>query len=296
MRSILLALAVALAACSDPAGTDEPVRLVIEPAGQPRTVLIGSFQQLAAHTVTADGRAATPASVSWSTSDETVARIDNRGELRIATTYTACNWVTPGDCTVRITARAGSLVAEQIITVMPYTPIITVDARQLDIEMGDSARLTSKVLLEGQDVPWCAISYESQDPTIARVDATRGVVTGVDEGITFIDVHVNGPMCPPAPEHVRVINRPPWHTLSILPDSEPTMKPGNTLQLVAQVRNGKGVEYPAIVVTWMSSDPEIAAIGSNGVVRALGCADSACRVTITARSSKLTATKLILVE
>ena len=292
-RSIVLLGALALG-CSDPSGTSAPARLVID-GGERRSVLIGSWEQLTARAVAANGSNAGPVQVTWSTSDADIATIDQRGELRVATTYTACNWVTPGQCTVRVFARSGDLAAEQVITVMPYTPVITVSVRQIDLEMGDSAQLRSRVLLEGRDVPWCEVTYASQDPAIARVDATRGVVTGLDEGTTFIDVNVTGPVCPPAPDGVRVINRPPWHSLSIVPDVDTVVARGGSVQLVAQVRNGKGVEYPAIAVTWHSSDPAIATV-DNGLVRAVGCAASLCQVTITARSGKLTATKLVVVD
>ena len=46
---------------------------------------------------------------------------------------------------------------------------------------------------------------------------------------------------------------------------------------------------------WQSSDPAIATV-ENGLVRAVGCTTSTCQVTITARSGKLTATKLVVVE
>ena len=292
-RSIVLLGALAVG-CSDPAGSSGPARLIID-GGERRSLLIGSWEQLSVRAVTASGSDAGTLPVTWSTSDTHIASIDQRGELRVASTYTACNWVTPGECTVRVTARSGDLIAEQLITIMPYTPVITVSVRQIDLEMGDSTQLHSRVLLEGRDVPWCAVSYSSEDPTIARVDATRGMITGVDEGSTFIDVNVTGPVCPPAPERVRVINRTPWHSLSIVPDVDTVVAAGATLQLVAQVRNGKGVEYPAIVVTWQSSDPAIATV-ENGLVRAIGCTTSTCQVTITARSGKLTATKLVVVE
>ena len=293
-RSILL-LGLITSACSDPAGTNAPARLLIEPGGELRQLLIGSWEQLTVRAVTANGRDAGPVTVTWSTDKPQIGTIDQLGELRIAASYTACDWIDPGDCKVRVIARAGDLVGEQLITIMPYTPLLAVSVRQIDLEMGDSVRLTSRVLLEGRDVPWCATSYSSRDPAVARVDAMRGVITGMDEGSTFIDVNVTGPVCPPDPEMVRVINRPPWHTISIIPDVDATLPAGATLQLIAQVRNGKGVEYPAIAAAWSSSDPSIATVES-GLVRALGCGSPPCRVTITVRSGKLTATKLIVVE
>ena len=300
MRSVLssksLILFASLAgACSDPSGASAPARLVIEPGNAAREILIGSWEQLTARAVTANGNDAGPVAVTWSTSDARIASIDQRGELRVATTYTACDWVTPGECTVRVIARSGNLTAEQNLTIMPYTPTIAVSVRQLDVEMGDSARLTSRVLLEGRNVPWCETSYTSRDPAIAGVDASRGVVRGMDEGSTFVDLVVTGRVCPAAPEPVRIVTHTPWHSLSIIPDADATVRAGATLQLIAQVRNGKGVEYPAIVSTWFSSDPAIATV-ENGLVRAVACSTPPCAVTITVRSGKLTATKQIIVE
>jgi hypothetical protein len=300
MRSVLssrplLLLGLIASACSDPAGTSAPARLLIEPGGELRQLLVGTWEQLTVRAVTADGKDAGPVTVTWSTDNSQLAGIDNRGELRIATSYSACDWVDPGECKVRVVARAGDLVGEQLITIMPYTPLLTVSVRQVDLEMGDSVRLASRVLLEGRDVPWCVTSFSSRNAAVARVDAVRGVITGMDEGSTFIDVNVTGPVCPKDPEVVRVINRPPWHTISIIPDVDATLPAGATLQLIAQVRNGKGVEYPAIAAVWSSSDPAIATV-EGGLVRAVACGSPPCRVTITVRSGKLTATKLIVVE
>lgn len=290
-----LLLSMATITCSDPAGSNTPARLVIESTSELSSLLVGDLRQLNARALDAAGREAGPVTVAWSTSHPHIATIDSRGELRIAATYTACNWVTPGECEVRVTARAGDLVATQRITILPYPPTLTVNTRQIDLELGDSTRLVGHLSLEGRAVPWCTVAYASADPAIARVDGIRGVVTGLDEGSTFVHVTVSGPACGSEVEPVRVIAHTPWHSLSIIPEVETIVRSGTTLQLTAQVRNAKGVEYPAMVATWSSSDPTIATV-ENGLVRILACGAPPCAVTIAVRSGKLTANKPILIE
>jgi hypothetical protein len=283
--------------CSDPAGNDPPVALSIQPGGAARTVRVGTQEQLQAHFMTAAGRLVGTTPASWTSTDTSIVKVDANGQLQLASSYTACNWVTPGLCQITVVARAGALRAQQLLTVVPYEPNVQLLTSEIDIETGDSARILANVFLETQPVPWCTFTYTSHDPAIARVHATTGMVVGSDLGSTIIDVNVIGPLCPSAPAQVPVVTRRQLYVLSILPDSVPVLVQGAALQLVAHVTNRKDVEYPALSVQWFSSDTTAAAVTSSGLVRAGVCsAADGCLVTITARSGRLVATKPIVIR
>ena len=279
-------LIVLCCACADDP-TDPPTSLTIEPAAA--ELRVGSFQQL--HARGADQ------AVTWSTSDTTIARVDANGVLRVAVSYTACGWVTPGECKVDVIARSGSLEARQTITIMPFEPIVQLASGNIDLEMGDSTQLRPRITLEGMEVSWCAVSFASRDSTVARVRPTSGVVLASDEGSTIIDVVLSGRVCPSTPVRVNVIVRPPLHTMAILPsENETVMAAGDTIRLSALVTNWKGVTYPALFLQWMSSNPEVASI-EGGLVRAHSCdVPTGCRTIITARSGRLLARRVIVVR
>jgi hypothetical protein len=287
-------LIVLCCACADnPVGPTTPT-LIIEPdQATLHELRVGSSQQLTARV---EGGALNQA-ITWSTSDSAIARVDANGLLRIAVSYTACAWVTPGDCQVEVVAETGSLRAARTITVLPFEPTVELGSAQVNLEMGDSTRISPRVVLEGMEVPWCALSYQSADAGIAGVGAASGIVTGYDEGTTVVSVAITGRLCPTAPVRVQVTVRPPLHVLRILPDDgDVVLAPGALLQLGAQVQNWKGVIYAAPFVQWSSSDPTIATV-AGGLVRVIGCAGvNECRVTMTARSGRLTARRVIIIR
>jgi hypothetical protein len=298
MRKFLyLALATSLLnACSDPTANNEAVSLAIQPGGPARTIRIGTQERLEAQLVNSEGRSVGSTAASWSSTDTSIVKVDANGELRLATSYTACNWVTPGLCQITIVARAGALRAQQLLTVMPFEPTVELVTSEIDFETGDSARISAVAVLENRPVPWCTFSFTSADPAIARVDPSSGMVVGSDIGSTVVLVSVTGALCPSGQAQVPVVTRPRLYVLDILPDTDGILDAGQSLQLVALVTNRKDVQYPALSVQWSSSDPLIATV-TNGLVHAGACPlTEGCRVTITARSGRLVATKGIIVR
>ena len=294
MRLPVLFLLLATA-CSEPAAV-APVALSIEPGGFDRTLRVGSFEQLHAHARASDGADLGPVMPTWSSSDTTIAKVSANGELRLSTTYGSCSWVIPGECRVEITARSGALVGRQVLTVMPFEPTMELNAMHLDIEMGDSARVTAVFMLELRRVDWCATSFATRDAAVADVDTQSGVVLANDSGSTVIDVIASGPLCPTSPAHVIVNTFARRHTLTIEPGIGLDLLPGGVLQLTALVQNYKGVVYPAALATWVSADPAVASVDAKGLVRANACSVASCQTTITARTGRLSASTVVTVR
>ena len=181
-----------------------------------------------------------------------------------------------------------------MLIVMPYEPIVEVSVTHLEMEAGDSQRISVRVLLENNDVPWCRVTFDSHDPVIAPVDSTSGIVHAAEVGNTMIDISARGVLCPRGTARVAVTNRAPIYVLAIVPGDDVPLPPGTTLQLRAIVTNRKNVSYQAGVVQWTTSDANVATVGSDGVLRAGPCA-AKCQATITARSGRLVATRQVTV-
>ncbi|OAB28418.1 hypothetical protein PMSD_22040 [Paenibacillus macquariensis subsp. defensor] len=124
---------------------------------------------------------ATNQEVSWKSSDELVATVDENGRVTA---------VLEGSAKITATTVDGNFTAESDVTVTDTGTIVeAVDVRIneeiLDLMIGESGALTATVLPEdttNQDISW-----SSSDELVAKVDA-NGRVTGLNVGTTDITV------------------------------------------------------------------------------------------------------------
>ena len=111
--------------------------------------------------------------VTWKTSDATIATVDNGVVVTLA----------PG--TVTITATAGSKAATCVITVEErYIPVteIVLNYTEATIHVGESLELTATVLPENATEP--TVTWKSSNTKVATI--RRKVVNGVSEGTAII--------------------------------------------------------------------------------------------------------------
>jgi uncharacterized protein YjdB len=111
--------------------------------------------------------------VTWKTSDATIATVDNGVVITLA----------PG--TVTITATAGSKAATCVITVEErYIPVtdIVLNYTEATIHVGESLELSATVIPENATEP--NVTWKSSDTKVATI--RRKVVKGVAEGTTII--------------------------------------------------------------------------------------------------------------
>ena len=229
------------------------------------TLIEGEAVTLVA-TVTPDD--ATDKTVTWTSSDEAVATVDQTGKVTA---------VKAGEAV--ITAKAGEKTATCKVTV--NAPFIAVDGIKLD--------KTEAILIEGEtmtlvatvtpdDATDKAVTWTSSDEAVATVDQT-GKVTAVKAGEAVITakagektatckVTVNAPV-------IEVIE-------IILNESEVDLKVGETVELVATVTPDDATDK---TVTWTSSDETIATVDENGTVTAIGEGNAV----ITAKAGEKTA-------
>lgn len=118
---------------------------------------------------------ATDKTVTWSTSDATIATVDNNGKV------TAVK-----EGAVTITAKAGGQKATckvTIVTTIVPVSSITLDKTSIEIKEGENAVLTATVGPE--NATYKTVTWKSSDESIATVD-TNGKVSAIKTGVAIV--------------------------------------------------------------------------------------------------------------
>ncbi|MDE7227814.1 MAG: Ig-like domain-containing protein, partial [Treponemataceae bacterium] len=209
-------------------------------------------------TVTPDD--ADDTTVTWSSSDETVATVDadgtvtahNYGETSICATATGSNPLAPPKQTCRVT----------VLSVLINVESVMLDTDMLTLTRGETARLTATVTPKDADNK--TVSWSSSDTSVATVDAD-GTVTAVRAGTTIIYAKTDTTWfhgyatCTVTVNPIRVEN-------IALSMTELTLARGETGKLTATVLPENADNK---TVTWQLSDTSVATVDDDGTVTAL---------------------------
>ena len=201
--------------------------------------------------------------VAWSSSDESVATVDNTGKVVGVHRGTAV-----------ITAQAGDCTATCQITVTVPVASVELDKSSLTMDKGATAQLTATVLPE--DATYRTVSWTSSNDAVVSVDANGGL-KAFKGGQATITAQAGGRS---ASCQVTVIAPVEGITLS-QPSAQ--LARGNTLKLTATVEPEDATDKS---VSWSSSVPGVATVDSNGKVT--GLAEG--KTVITAEASGFKAT------
>ena len=144
------------------------------------TLWTGETQQLTATVVDVDENPMTGATVTWSVVEGSSATVNASTGLVTATT-------TPGITTIRATASYGgvSKTADCTVTVKMLASV-TVDGLTSVIQGSTTTLSATAYDNASTEFPDAIITWTSLDPSVAVVDATTGVVTGVAAGTARI--------------------------------------------------------------------------------------------------------------
>ena len=225
-------------------------------------LVVGETAQLTA-TVKPDD--ATDKNVSWSSSDESVAKVDN-GRVTA---------VKAGKAT--ITAKCGGKTAECTVTVTVPTGSVTLDKTTLSLAVGESATLTAMV--KPDDATDKNVTWTSSDESVAKV--ADGKVTAVKSGKATITAKCGGKTA----ECAVTVTVP---TGSVTLDKTSlSLAVGEFVQLTATVKPDEATDKN---VTWTSSDESVAKV-ADGKVTAV----KSGKATITAKCEDKTAECAVIV-
>jgi Bacterial Ig-like domain (group 2) len=242
-------------------GTVAEVVVEIRPINGTLSILPGSGALAAGQVVglgvvwkTGAGSPAPALGASWSTSDPAVLRISVDGELTA---------VRPGTARVVATVGAQAAEVEYLVTrvdvasvrIMPKIGVLSV-GEEVRLETHAADRLGS--VLTGRVVTW-----HSSDPKVVVV-APDGTIRGVGTGLARISAVIGAGL---AAIDLRV-NPATVGGIRIAPASL-ALRVGEAALLKASVQGSRGATLPGVGVEWQSSDPQIASVSPEGVVRGL---------------------------
>ena len=190
----------------------------------------------------------TGSTVEWTSSNPSVASVEQNGEVTAVSAGTAT-----------ITATAGGKSASCEVTVNVPLKGITINGNQTSIRKGTTTQLS--VTFDPEDTTDNkTISWSSDDPEIASVDQ-NGRVTAIADGSTTIRARagsVEG-------TYAITVEEVPLQSISI--KSETTIHRGETETL--QVTYAPENTTDDRTVSWSTSDPTIASVDGNGTVTAV---------------------------
>jgi uncharacterized protein YjdB len=227
-------------------------QLVVEPNAI--TTAVGEELQLSASTRA--GVAASGASLTWKSSDESVAVVSSDGTLTAVgagdATLLATAGTQTGSAVVSVKARdVGSLrVTPTTSTVYPNATTTLVATAYDD---------AGRVMALGSTTP----RWSSSNTAIATV-SDDGVVTGKARGSAIITARISSKA---ATATVNVLDEPVSSVAVGLEVS--TLEIGQTTQASATLKDGSGTTLTGRTVAWQSSNPAISTVNSSGTVTAV---------------------------
>ena len=220
-------------------------------------------------------------SVTWTSSDETVATVEN-GEITA---------ISKGTATVTATSVDGGFKKTCAVTVYQPVNSITLDRQTLTMEIGDVLTLTATLL--PADADDTTVTWTSSNEGAATV--ANGVVTAVGEGKTTVTVTTSDGVLS-ADCAITVYTEIVPVTGVALDKTEHTIAVGESFTLTATVAPENANEK---AVTYASSDESVATVDADGKVTAHkagtavitataggGVHSATCTVTVTAKEDK----------
>ncbi|MRI00429.1 T9SS type A sorting domain-containing protein [Kriegella sp. EG-1] len=224
---------------------------------------------------------ATNKSVTWTSSDTSIATVNTNGVVRgIAT----------GDATITATTTDGgfSATAQLTISAKPISVTgITVDPTSASIQVDETT--TIQAIIAPTNATNKSVTWTSSDTSIATVN-TNGVVRGIAAGdATITATTTDGDFS--ATAQLTISAKP-------IPVTGITVDPTSASIQVDEITTIQAIIAPTNAtnksVTWTSSDTSIAAVNTNGVVRGIAAGDAT--ITATTTDGDFSATANIIVS
>lgn len=221
---------------------------------------------------------ATDKTVTWTSSNTGVVTVDATGKVTA---------VKAGTATITATTANGKTATCTVTVKAPIVPVgaVTITTAAPTLTVGQFVDLAVKVTPDNATNK--NVAFESSNPTVATVD-DNGKVTAVGVGEAIITVKAQDGSNKAAT--VKVTVKPVAVTGVILNSTSAELKAkGETVQLTATVNPSNATDK---TVTWKSSNPAVATVDANGVVKAVANGTA----TITAKAGDKTATCTVKVN
>ena len=224
-----------------------------------------------------NGNTVVDRTVTWTTSDTTIARVSPEGLV---------TGVRVGSVRIAVSVQGRSAVATLNVTARAVASIL-VNPPSPNIFVGGQLQLASVTLGESGDVlAGRSVFWQSSNPLVAAID-NSGLLTGLSVGVTTITATSESRSA-----SVGVTVLPvPVASLQISPAAD-TVVVGQTTQLTAVPRDSVGSPLTDRPVIWSTSNSGIATVSASGLVVGV----QAGVVTITGTSEGKSSTSRIVVN
>ena len=240
----------------------------------------GESKTLTATVTPAD---ATNKTVSWTSSDPSIASVDSKGKV-----------TGTGNGSATITAKTEDKEATCTVTVTVPIESISLNKTELTLDKGQSETLIA--IVKPDDATEKTVTWFSADPGVAAVVVTSGKVIAMDGGQTTVSAKVGDQIA-----SCTVTVKVPVESI-ILNRTDITLEEGESATLKATI-TPKDADDQA--VTWSSSDGSIVSVDQYGTIHAIkqGSADilakaggkqAICSVTVVKRVTSVTLDKTSL--
>jgi len=244
------------------------------------SVVPGASQQFTATGQFSDGNSRVlTTSLTWSTSDASVAAISNtglaNGLVAGVVTITAKSGTISGTATLNVTGAGANLTS---ISVVPAASSIPVHTTQQFSATGSYADGSSSDLT-------ALVTWKSGSTAVATVDI-NGIVTAVAPGTSTISASIGGV----TGSTTLTVNAPTISSISITP-VDLTLAIGINQQFTATATYSDGsTQDLASGVTWSSSSSSVVSINGSGVATTAGAGQTTITATVGSLSDTTTVT------
>ena len=241
------------------------------------TLAPGAGAQVAVAGRASDGTVLPAQSVAWTSSDSTVAIVDESGNV-VA--------VGVGSATVTATS-GGAQVAVPVAVALPPVASVRLEPASVSIRRLERAQLVATPLLaDGTVARDRTTTWTTSDASVATVD-TDGIVSGTGVGVATVTATVGGRSASAAVE----VSPLPVDAVVASPSSVQIVA-GESLMLAATVTDASGLPVPNTPIAWTTSDAGVALVSSAGQLTAVVPGTATVTAAANGRTSAIAVTVL----
>jgi uncharacterized protein YjdB len=231
----------------------------------------------------AAGNVLTGHQVLWSSSDTTVAPVDQSGLALAKRLGSATITVSSGSVSAKATVTVSRVPVARIVIAPSNPTVIVGQTTQLSATAQDSA---------GNVLTGITTTWSSSDPTTATIDQT-GSATGIKAGVVTLTV-TSGSVTASSSLTVRAAPGS-VATVVVTPDTATIINSNNSsVQLIATLLDANGITVAGPPIMWSSDNTDVAEVSPTGVVIAAKH-HSQGTATITATSEGIQGTATVTV-
>ena len=256
-----------------------PVAAVaITPGGG--TLFVGRTLQLSAATTDAGGAALSGRAVAWTSSADSIARVDPNGVV---------TGVAAGTASITATSEGKSASATVAVQFVPVASVLVTPATA-NLRTGDTLRLTAAARDEsGATLAGRQIRWTSSAANVVTVDSISGLLRATGQGNATITATSEGKS---GTASVAVVA--PVHTVTVNAALD-TLEAWDVVQLSTTLRDAANNVLANRVVRWTSSNPAVATVDSvSGQLT--GIDRGTVTVTATSEGKAGTATRVVVIK